>query len=275
MLECICEYIGGSCQWKSWAEVGSTKSDRSEGTQRIDNNDKKGSRELTGKNLGQGQETDSKGPWNGEELAIWQWWSYTESQRGFWCLLHFLTSWSSVLTDPPPLRGWTNNVHAPLQCQHIKQATIRKGSFSSKQLLAAIILLVKFHSGKYCTDINQVSQPFHPIAPKPLWPLKTHQTVARTHLPREDRSSGQLMEIYAVLAPFQPIFFSPGYRRGNRDLSDIFAWGSLASLLSWCTLATPYICGFEGLEGFPHLKIAAPLACSSAWHCTVISISPS
>lgn len=31
---------------------------------------KRGSRELTGKNLGRGQETDSKGPWNGEELAI-------------------------------------------------------------------------------------------------------------------------------------------------------------------------------------------------------------
>ena len=121
--------------------------------------------------------------------------------------------------------GWTNNVRAPLQCQHIKQATIRTGSFSSRQLLAAIILLIKFHSGKYWTDINQVSQPLHPIEPKPLWPLKIHQTVARTHLLREDRSSGQPIEIYTVLATFQPIFFFPRDRRSNRDLSDNFARG--------------------------------------------------
>lgn len=48
----------------------STKSDISESIQRIYNHDKRGSRELTGKNLGRGQETDSKGPWNGEKLAI-------------------------------------------------------------------------------------------------------------------------------------------------------------------------------------------------------------
>lgn len=150
--------------------------------------------------------------------------------------------------------GWTNNVRVPLQCQHIKQATVRTGSFSSRQLLAAIILLIKFHSGKYCTDINQVSQPLHPIEPKPLWPLKIHQTVARTHLPRKDRSSGQPTAIHAVLIPLHPTFLSLKRANCTRDLSGIFTWRTLVSLLSWWYHQPPTYVDLKVWKSFPVSK---------------------